>query len=99
VCSQLQHPGIVPVYEVDYLADGQPYFTMKLVEGQTLAELLARRPNAGADLSRWLGIFVQVCLAVDRAHSKGVLHRDLKPGNLMIGEFEEVQVMGRLPRP
>jgi tetratricopeptide (TPR) repeat protein len=93
VCSQLQHPGIVPVYETGYLADGLPYFTMKLVEGQTLAGLLKKRTEVREDLDRWLRVFVQVCLAVARAHSKGVLHRDLKPGNIMVGAFEEVQVM------
>jgi serine/threonine-protein kinase len=93
VCSQLQHPGIVPVYETGYLADGLPYFTMKLVEGQTLAKLLQQRTQVGEDLDRWLQVFVQVCLAVARAHSKGVLHRDLKPSNIMVGAFGEVQVM------
>jgi serine/threonine-protein kinase len=93
VCSQLQHPGIVPVYEAGYLADGLPYFTMKLVEGQTLASLLKQRTNVSEDLDRWLRVFVQVCLAVARAHSMGVLHRDLKPGNVMVGAFGEVQVM------
>jgi serine/threonine-protein kinase len=93
VCSQLQHPGIVPVYEAGYLADGLPYFTMKLVEGQTLAKLLKQRTQVGEELDRWLRVFVQVCLAVARAHSKGVLHRDLKPGNVMVGAFGEVQVM------
>jgi serine/threonine-protein kinase len=93
VCSQLQHPGIVPVYEAGYLADGLPYFTMKLVEGQTLAKLLQQRTAVSEELDRWLGVFVQVCLAVARAHSKGVLHRDLKPGNVMVGAFGEVQVM------
>jgi tetratricopeptide (TPR) repeat protein/tRNA A-37 threonylcarbamoyl transferase component Bud32 len=93
VCSQLQHPGIVPVYEASYLANGLPYFTMKLVQGLTLARLLKQRAGPGEDLDRWLGVFVQVCQAVALAHSKGVLHRDLKPGNVMVGEFGEVQVM------
>jgi tetratricopeptide (TPR) repeat protein len=93
VCSQLQHPGIVPVYEAGRLSDGQPYFAMKLIEGQTLTRLLAARSSPAEGLGRWLGVFVQVCQAVARAHSRGVLHRDLKPGNVMIGEFDEVQVM------
>ncbi len=93
VCSQLQHPAIVPVYEVGHLADGLPYFTMKLVEGRTLAQCLADPANSAADLGRWLGAFGQICQAVAFAHSKGVLHRDIKPHNVMLGAFGEVLVM------
>jgi serine/threonine-protein kinase len=99
VCGQLQHPGVVPVHEVGRLADGRPYFTMKLVRGRTLAALLAGRPAppAGggppADLPRLLKVFEQVCQTVAYAHSRGVLHRDLKPANVMVGAFGEVQVM------
>jgi WD40 repeat protein/tRNA A-37 threonylcarbamoyl transferase component Bud32 len=93
VGGQLQHPGVVPVYELGHFPDRRPYFTMKLVKGRTLAELLKERPDAGHDLSRFLTVFEQVCQTVAYAHSKGVIHRDLKPSNVMVGAFGEVQVM------
>jgi serine/threonine-protein kinase len=91
--SQLQHPGIVAVHEQGTMADGQPYFTMKLVEGQTLATLLPERENPLDQLPQWLSIFEQVCQTIAYAHSRGVIHRDLKPSNIMVGQFGEVQVM------
>jgi WD40 repeat protein/serine/threonine protein kinase len=93
VTGQLQHPGIVPVHAIGRLPDGRPYLVMKLVQGRTLAELLAERPAPDHDLPRFLGIFQQVCEAVAYAHSRGVIHRDLKPANVMVGAFAEVQVM------
>ena len=93
IAGQLQHPGIVPVYELGTLADRRPYFTMKLVNGQTLAQLLAARNDLADGLPRLLGIFEQVCQAVAYAHTRGVIHRDLKPSNIMVGGFGEVQVM------
>jgi WD40 repeat protein/serine/threonine protein kinase len=93
VTGQLQHPGIVPVHAIGRLPDGRPYLVMKLVQGRTLAELLAERPAPDHDLPRFLGIFNQVCEAVAYAHSRGVIHRDLKPANVMVGAFAEVQVM------
>jgi serine/threonine-protein kinase len=93
IAGQLQHPGIVPVYELGAFADRRPYFTMKLVKGRTLAALLAERKTPADDLPRFLGIFGQVCQAVAYAHSRGVIHRDLKPANVMVGAFGEVQVM------
>jgi serine/threonine-protein kinase len=93
VMGQLQHPGIVPVHAVGQLPDGRPYFAMKLVQGHTLAELLGERPDPAHDLPRFLVIFQQVCQAVGYAHSRGVIHRDLKPTNIMVGAFAEVQVM------
>jgi len=91
--SQLQHPAIVPVYEQGWLDDRRPYFTMKLVEGHTLAALLRGRAEPGQDLPRFLGVFEQVCQAMAYAHARGVVHRDLKPANVMVGAFGEVQVM------
>jgi serine/threonine-protein kinase len=93
ICGQLQHPGVVPVYELGTLADRRPYFTMKLVGGRTLAALLREREDAKDDLARFLGIFEQVCQTVAYAHARGVIHRDLKPSNVMVGSFGEVQVM------
>jgi superkiller protein 3 len=93
VGGQLQHPGVVPVYELGCAEDGRPYFTMKLVKGETLAKLLKERSNPAQERPRFLKIFEQVCQAVGYAHAKGVLHRDLKPANIMVGAFGEVQVM------
>src|SRR5206468_4833639 len=79
VGSRLQHPAIVPVYELGWFDDRRPYLTMKLVEGQTFAALLQARADIGQDLPCWLGIFAQVCQAMAYAHTRGVVHRDLKP--------------------
>src|SRR5581483_11426879 len=91
--GQLQHPGVVPVYELGRFEDDRPFFTMKLVKGQTLAELLAQRATLQEDLPRFLTIFEQICQTMAYAHARGVLHRDLKPSNIMVGAFGEVQVM------
>ncbi len=90
--GQLQHPGVVPVYDIGRFGD-RPFFTMKLVKGQTLSALLAERTEAAADRPRLLGISLQVAQALAYAHAKGVIHRDLKPANIMVGAFGEVQVM------
>ncbi|MBK7877006.1 MAG: protein kinase [Planctomycetes bacterium] len=91
--GQLQHPGIVPVYELGLMADDCPYFTMKLVKGRTLAALLTQRATPADDRGKLLTIFESVCQTMAYAHSKGVLHRDLKPANIMVGAFGEVQVV------
>jgi tetratricopeptide (TPR) repeat protein len=91
--GQLQHPGVPAAHEMGTLPDGRPFFALKLVQGRTLAELLAARTAPTEDLPRWLGIFEHLCQAVAYAHSRGVIHRDLKPGNVMVGAFGEVQVM------
>jgi serine/threonine-protein kinase len=95
IAGQLQHPGVVPVYELGQFADRRPFFTMKLVKGRTLADLLEDRCDKGPalDLPRFLGIVHQVCQTVAYAHARGVIHRDLKPSNVMVGNFGEVQVM------
>jgi serine/threonine-protein kinase len=93
IAGQLQHPGVVPVYELGTLADHRPYFAMKLVKGRTLAELLEERAGPAEDRARLLGIFEQVGLTMAYAHVRGVIHRDLKPSNIMVGSFGEVQVM------
>jgi hypothetical protein len=91
--SRLEHPSIVPVYDLGELPDGRPFFVMKLVHGQTLAELLAARATPAEDLVRWVGVFEQVCAAVAFAHARDLIHRDLKPSNVMLGEFGDVLVM------
>jgi eukaryotic-like serine/threonine-protein kinase len=93
IAGQLQHPGIVPIYELGTFADRRPYFSMKLVKGRTLAELLAERVSGDQDLPRFLPIYKAVCQTMAYAHARGVIHRDLKPSNVMVGSFGEVQVM------
>src|ERR1700730_17271953 len=91
--GQLQHPGIVPVYELGQTSEGRPYFTMKLIRGQTLSQLLKERTNPSQDLPRFLRIFDQICQTLAYVHARRVIHRDLKPLNIMVGSFGEVQVM------
>jgi serine/threonine-protein kinase len=86
--AQLEHPSIVPVYDLGKAADGHPFFTMKRVRGRTLDELVPELPTR-----RLLAHFATVCLAVDFAHARGVVHRDLKPPNVMVGDFGEVYVL------
>ncbi|MEM6296944.1 MAG: serine/threonine-protein kinase [Myxococcota bacterium] len=97
VQGQLEHPAIVPVYEVAHGEDGRTYFTMKRVKGESLHEWIARVRGddeaASESRRRLLNAFAQVCLAVDFAHERGVLHRDLKPANIMLGDFGEVYVL------
>jgi tRNA A-37 threonylcarbamoyl transferase component Bud32 len=91
--SGLEHPSIVPLYDLGELPDGRPFFVMKLIQGQTLAQLLAARSTPAEDLLRWVRVFEQVCAAVAFAHARDLIHRDLKPSNVMLGEFGEVLVM------
>ncbi len=93
IAGQLQHPGIVPVYELGAFGDHRPYFAMKLVKGQTLAEILANRKSLSEGLPKLLSIFESICQTMAYAHARGVIHRDLKPSNVMVGSFGEVQVM------
>jgi eukaryotic-like serine/threonine-protein kinase len=97
--GQLEHPSIVPVYDLGRRPDGAPFFTMKRVSGMTLKEVIAGLARGDHDVAsrygrrRLLTTFSSVCLAVDFAHSKGVVHRDLKPSNVMLGDFGEVYVL------
>src|SRR5262245_9841507 len=91
--GQLQHPGVVPIYELGTFADRRPFFSMKLVKGQTLADLLAARSGPADDLPRSLSIFAAIAQTMAYSHTRGVIHRDLKPSNVMVGSFGEVQVM------
>ena len=94
--GQLQHPGVVPVYELGVLEDQRPYFTMKLIKGETLEARLrrhdARQRDAG-ETRQLLDIYLSVCMTMAYAHDRGVIHRDLKPANVMVGAFGEVQVV------
>jgi serine/threonine-protein kinase len=93
IAGQLQHPGVVPVYELGAFADRRPYFAMKLVKGRTLAEVMDERSGPSADHPRLLAIFLDIAQTMAYAHARGVIHRDLKPSNIMVGSFGEVQVM------
>ncbi len=99
ITAQLEHPNIVPVHEIGVDASGAPYFTMKLISGVDLARILDRlaegNPNflARFTLPHLLDIFQKVCDAVSFAHSKGIIHLDLKPENIQVGEFGEVLVL------
>ncbi len=91
--GHLQHPAIPPVFELGALADGSPFLAMKLIRGETLRDRLARRAGPADGLPGLVAVFEQVCQGVAYAHSRGVVHRDLKPGNVMVGAHGEVQVM------
>ena len=103
VTAQLQHPGIVPIHDLGKLPDGRVWFTMKEVTGQTFGEVIAEvhavsrtrwQPAAsGWSLRRLVDALRQVCEAVGYAHSRGVVHRDLKPDNIMVGSHGEVLVL------
>src|SRR5688500_5550674 len=75
--ARLDHPAIVPVHELGYDADGRPYFVMKRLAGTTLHEVLTSRTRS-QPINRLLRALVEVCLAIDLAHARGVVHRDLK---------------------
>ena len=89
IIARLEHPGIVPVHDVGTLPDGRIYYAMKFVRGSRLDEYAAQ----GASLRDRLRKFQAVCDAVAFAHAHGVIHRDLKPQNIMIGSFGEVLVL------
>lgn len=100
ITGGLEHPGIVPVYALGEGPDGRPYYAMRFVQGTTLQEAIddfhrldhPNRQLAGARqlaLSQLLGRFIDVCNAMEYAHSRDVLHRDIKPRNIMLGKYGE----------
>jgi eukaryotic-like serine/threonine-protein kinase len=101
VTGGLEHPGVVPVYGLGQYADGRPFYAMRFIKGDSLKEAIDRyhkTPNRDAgeralEFRRLLGRFVDVCNAIAYAHSRGVLHRDLKPGNVMLGPYGETLVV------
>src|SRR5262249_32688399 len=101
--GRLEHPGIVPVYALGRYPDGRPYYAMRLIEGEALGGAV-RRFHAGEGGSRdpsrreiafrrLLRSLIDACNAVAYAHSRGVVHRDLKPDNIMLGRFGETLVV------
>lgn len=102
--AQLQHPGIIPVHEIGRLPDGRLYYTMQEVRGRTMQDVIEEVHKASVGgawgegerewtFRRLIDAFVRVCEAVGYAHSRGVMHRDLKPTNIMIGVHGEVLVV------
>ena len=101
--GRLEHPGIVPVYGLGQYANGRPFYAMRFIRGDSLRESIERFHKAdelGLNAGEWtlgmrslLGRFIDVCDAVEYAHSRGVLHRDLKPGNVMLGKYGETLVV------
>lgn len=96
ITAQLDHPNIVPIYELGIDKKKRLFFTMKRVHGKPLYELISTKdPSAMVEknIFRLIQIMIKVCDAVSYAHSKGVLHRDLKPDNIMVGRFGQVYLM------
>lgn len=102
VTANLEHPGIVPIYDVGYRQDGSPFYAMRFIEGQSLHVAIqdfhqeheqSNRLEWQQELRALVGRLIDVCNAVEYAHSRGVLHRDLKPANVMLGPFGETLVV------
>ena len=103
ITGGLEHPGIVPVYGLGTYADGRPYYAMRFIRGDSLKEAIehfhadeALKDDPGRrslELRKLLRRFLDVCNAIDYAHSRGVLHRDIKPGNIIVGKHGETLVV------
>ena len=97
--ANLQHPNIIPIYDIAVDEEGNPYFTMKALKGETLGEIINHLRAGQEDYvkrytrTRLLAIFLKVCNAIDYAHTKGVIHLDLKPSNVIVGDFGDVHVL------
>lgn len=93
VHAQLDHPGVVPLYDVGLDGEGCPFFTMRLVEGLSLEQVIGSVHAGGAELRSTLRAMIQACETVAYAHTRGVVHRDLKPVNILIGHYGQVFVL------
>lgn len=92
ITAQLAHPGIVPLHDAGVDGSGRAYYTMPIVAGRTLAELLDQRAKPGPEPGL-LDILLRACETMAYAHARGVVHRDLKPANVMVGAFGETYVL------
>lgn len=88
----LEHPNIVPIHDITLAEGGEPIVVMKHIEGRSWRSVLSNE-GASHDLEWHIGVVLQVCQALRFAHSRGVVHRDVKPDNVMLGEFDEVYVL------
>jgi eukaryotic-like serine/threonine-protein kinase len=95
ITAQLDHPNLIPIHDLGVDEDGTHYFTMRLVRGHTLSDWIDSREDLGSpeSLQEGLGILIKVCDALAFAHSRSVLHCDLKPANIMVGAYGEVYLM------
>ncbi len=93
VTAQLEHPGIVPIHDLGELRDGTVFYTMKRIDGKSLAELLEKSGGIPEHHYELVQILLRICETLSFAHSRGVVHRDLKPRNIMVGPFGEVLVL------
>ena len=102
ITGQLEHPGIVPVYSLGTTKSGTPFYVMRFIRGDSLKESIERLHSTGSNISdderaliqrRLITRLIDVCNAINYAHSRGVLHRDLKPGNIMLGKHGETLVV------
>jgi serine/threonine-protein kinase len=93
ITAQLEHPGVVPIYDVGAGPDGAPYYTMRIVKKRSLRDVLSR-PSLRRQwtTARLAGVVLQVSRALGYAHSRGVLHRDIKPENILVGDHGEVYI-------
>ena len=89
ITACLQHPNIVPIHDIGFETDGSPYFIMKMIEGNNYRDYLKNEK----DLSAKLSTFLKVCDGIDYAHSQGIVHLDLKPANIIVGEHGEVIII------
>jgi len=94
ITGQLEHPNIVPVHELAIDPNGIPYFTMKLVQGESFDRWLRKRPPGNDQrIAEGIDVLLKVCDALAYAHHRGVIHRDLKPANIMVGDFGQIYLM------
>ena len=92
ITGHLEHPSIIPVHELGVAPDGLPYYTMKFVQGQSLSDAIKDASGIEGRL-KLLSNFLSLAQAIAYAHRRGVIHRDIKPDNVMVGEFGETVVL------